>query len=130
MFPAHYEWFLYLGISCTIHLRAKQDGCPFCFSYGRSKLFRINEAVMPHNTKNATKFGNKVFRDICFSYFFSNEFTQGVFKTFCLQMTNGRQGNVPQNFFQNLKRYPCKNNYARYMLKQLFTYTIHQQFGE
>ena len=32
---AQSDWFPYLGISCTIHLRAKQDGIPFCFCYGR-----------------------------------------------------------------------------------------------
>ena len=40
---------------------------------------------------------------------------------FCLQMMGGRQVHVAKNYFRNLKKYVCENNYGRYMVKQLFT---------
>ena len=34
------DWFPYLGISYTIHLRTKQDGVQFCLSYERRTSFK------------------------------------------------------------------------------------------
>ena len=63
------DWFLYLRISCTIYLRAKQDGDRVCFCYERINFFSINETAVPHNTKIATKFGNKSFKHKYFFHF-------------------------------------------------------------
>ena len=40
---------------------------------------------------------------------------------FCLQITSGRQADVPSDRFKNSKKYECEYNYARHMLKQLVT---------
>ena len=61
------DWFLHLGISCTIHLRVKQDGVQFCLCYGRT--FLINEVAVPDRIRKATKFCNEVFK-ICISFTF------------------------------------------------------------
>ena len=117
---AQSDWFIYYGISCTTHLRAKQDSVPFRFSYGR-RTFLINGAIAPNNTKKATKFGNKVLRDMHLPFLLlcSDKRTQDVFKMFCLQITTGWQAEVPQNCYKNFKIYPktvmlgiCWNSYS------------------
>ena len=57
------DWLLYLRISYTIHLRAKQGGVPFCFYHERRTCFLMKEIAMGDNTKEATTFGKKVFKD-------------------------------------------------------------------
>ena len=69
VFLGQSDYFLSLGISCTIQLRAKQDGFQFCFCCGRRTSFSINEGAIPDNTKKATKFGKKVFIDLYIFYF-------------------------------------------------------------
>ena len=59
------------------------------------ELFSINEVAVPDNTKKATKFGNQVFKDISFFYFLAINALRMCFKMFCLQMMNGRQGDIP-----------------------------------
>ena len=55
---------------------------------------------------------------------------------FCLQMTSGRQADVLKICLKIKKKYICENNYARYMVNQLFTLVsvnsvgIYLHFGE
>ena len=93
MFFAQSDWFFYLRISCTVHLRAKQDGVPFCFSYISRIFFSLNEVAVPDNSKNATKFGNKAFRDMYFFYFLAINALRMRFKMFGLKMS-GRKASV------------------------------------
>ena len=95
VFSAQSDWFVYLGISCTIHLRAKQDGVQFCFSYGRRKLFGINWAATPNSSKLVTKFGYKISRNMYFLYNLAINALRTCFKMFCLQTMSGRQADVP-----------------------------------
>ena len=49
---AQFDWFLFLGISCTIHLRAKQDGVQFCLRYGRSFFNKQSRRATQHQKSN------------------------------------------------------------------------------
>ena len=54
----------------------------------------MDKTAVPENTKKATKFDNKVSRDM-FPLLFSNKCNQDVFKMFSSQMTRGKQVEVP-----------------------------------
>ena len=49
-------------------LTSKQNKMASSFVKVTEKLSLINEVVVPDNTKKATKFGNKVFKDTYFFY--------------------------------------------------------------
>ena len=77
MFFTLSDWFLYLGISCTIYLPNKTRWRLALFTL-RKNIFTINEVAVPDNTKKATKFGNGVFKDMYL--FFIDKCTQNVFR--------------------------------------------------
>ena len=69
MFVEQYDWLLNLGISeWTIHLRAKQDGVRFV-EVTEEERFLKNEVAVLDNTKEATKCGQKIFKDLYTFYF-------------------------------------------------------------
>ena len=48
VFLAQSDWFLYLKISCTIHIRAKQDGVRLCLRYGRTFFNKRSRHARQH----------------------------------------------------------------------------------
>ena len=68
MFFAQSDWFLYLGISCTIHLSEQNKMVSRFLSVTEEELFLVNEAAVRNNSKKATKFANKLFKDMYFFY--------------------------------------------------------------
>lgn len=66
---AQSDWFLYLGISCTIHPRAKQNGVSSFVSVTEGIKFVLNKrSGRARVYQKATKSGNKLFRDMFFFY--------------------------------------------------------------
>ena len=82
------DWFLYLGISCTFHLGAKRWR-PVLFQLRNYKIVIKNEVSVLDKTKKVT------YVLLAYYLLFSDKDTQKQFKMFCLQMTSGRQPDVP-----------------------------------
>ena len=106
------DWLLYLGISCTIYLASYGF---LLLSYGR-RTFLINKVTVSHNTKNKIKFDNKVFKYMYFLYFLAINALRMCSKCFVYKWW---VGDKPM-----LRKSVCENNYARYMLRQLFTSVV------
>ena len=84
------DWFFYLVISCTIHLRAKQDGVQLCLRYGRTFFNGRSRRARQHQKSN--EIWRLSFQGYLFLLFFSDKCTQDVF---CLQMRSGREADIP-----------------------------------
>ena len=88
------DWFLHLGISCTIHPLAKQDGVPFCFCYGR-RFFNKRSRPAKRFQKRKENW-QQITQRYVFLLLFRDKCTQDVFKMFRLRMmTRGGQADVP-----------------------------------
>ena len=74
---------------------------------------------MPDKTKEPTKFGNKVFRDVYF-LLFNDKRTQDVFKMFCLQNDERLTSQRSVKTFKNLKTH-IRKQLCKVYAKQSFT---------
>ena len=93
VFFAQSDWFLYFGISCTVHLQVKQDAVQFWVVV--ENVFLINDVAVARQYQKSNKIWQLGIKRYVFLLLFSNKCTLDVFKLFCLQVMSCRRADVP-----------------------------------